>query len=175
MYCNQCGKEINKEMRFCPFCGAEQKRRNAGKSNVSEEKETKEEAQGESQKRETTFDKSNEEQNSTKEPSKIETEKSSVKKEAEDTSEKKSNSQTKDTNKGEKNNSWDSWRSLFGPIYYFQEGLWKKGLLLLSVIFLASSILFNVFPRTSFLWIFLILYITVFEYMPRKDIEESIS
>ncbi|AYW46475.1 zinc-ribbon domain-containing protein [Tetragenococcus koreensis] len=27
MYCNQCGKEINKEMRFCPFCGAEQKRR----------------------------------------------------------------------------------------------------------------------------------------------------
>ncbi|WP_082786936.1 zinc-ribbon domain-containing protein [Tetragenococcus halophilus] len=22
MYCNQCGKEINKEVRFCPFCGA---------------------------------------------------------------------------------------------------------------------------------------------------------
>lgn len=129
--------------------------------------------QEKSQEKESSLAKSNGGQENTKETSKIDKEKSSVKKEAENTSEKKSNSQTKENTKSEKNNSWDSWRALLGPFYYFQEGLWKKGLLLLSIIFLASSILFNVFPRTSFLWMFLILYITVFEYMPRKDIERK--
>ena len=82
---------------------------------------------------------------------KIDKEKSSVKKETGDTSEKESNSQTKENTKSKKNNSWDSWRALLGPFYYFQEGLWKKGLLLLSAVFLASSILFNIFLQTSFL------------------------
>ncbi|MDN6736324.1 MAG: zinc ribbon domain-containing protein, partial [Tetragenococcus koreensis] len=157
MYCSQCGKEINKEMRFCPFCGAEQKRRNADKSNASEEKETKTEAQEKSEEKESPLTESNEEQDNTKETSKIDTGKSSIEKVEEDTSEKKTNSQTKNTKK--ENNSWGSWRSLLGPVYYFQKGLWKKGLLLLSAVFLASSVLFNIFLQTSFSWIFLILYI----------------
>lgn len=170
MYCKQCGKKINKEVRFCPFCGTEQKRRNTGKANVSSEKETKEDTQEESQKVETTSLKSNEEQNNEEVFDKIEDNTDSSKEKAKENPEKKTESQTKDNDKDKKTDSWNSWRSLLGPIYYFQEGIWKKGLLLLSGIFIVSGILFNIFLQTSFFWIFFVLYISVFEYMSRKDI-----
>lgn len=173
MYCTQCGKKINEEALFCPFCGAEQRQKNTDKPEVSEEGETKVDIPEENIEEESSSYKAEDEQNNAEESENIETETNSVGKEAEDTSEERTDDKSKGSNKEESNHNWDSWRALLGPFYYFQEGLWKKGLLLLSAVFLASSALFNMFPQTSFIWIFLILYIAVFEYMPRKDIERK--
>lgn len=173
MYCTQCGKKINEEALFCPFCGAEQRQKNTHKPEVAEELETKvDNIPEENIEEESSSYKAEDEQNNAEKSENIETEKDSVGKEAEDTSEEKTDDKSKGSNE-ESNHNWGSWRALLGPFYYFQEGLWKKGLILLSAVFLASSVLFNMFPQTSFLWIFLILYIAVFEYMPRKDIERK--
>jgi len=174
MYCTQCGKKINEEALFCPFCGAEQRQKNTHKPEVAEELETKvDNIPEENIEEESSSYKAEDEQNNAEKSENIETEKDSVGKEAEDTSEERTDDKSKGSNKEESNHNWDSWRALLGPFYYFQEGLWKKGILLLSAVFLASSILFNMFLQTSFIWIFLILYIIVFEYMPRKDIERK--
>ncbi|MEL5938153.1 zinc ribbon domain-containing protein [Tetragenococcus halophilus] len=173
MYCNQCGKEINKEVSFCPFCGADQRQKSAGKPEAVEGEKTNVETSEENIEKGPSSSIEDDEQNNAEESKKMKTEINSVGKETESISGEKTNDKSRGSNKEENNRNWDSWRALLGPLYYFQEGLWKKGLLLLSAIFLASSVLFNMFPQTSFLWIFLILYIAVFEYMPRKDIERK--
>lgn len=176
MYCVQCGKKINEEALFCSFCGAKQRQKNIGESKdieVTEEKGNKVDTSEGNNENELSSSVAEDGQNSVEESTQIEDETNSVGKETENISEEKANDKTKSSDKEEKNRNWDSWRSLLGPIYYFQEGLWKKGLLILSAVLLASSILISLFPQLSVLWTFLIVYATTFEYTSSKDIERK--
>lgn len=93
MYCNNCGKKIEKNTKFCQFCGTKQKHEKMDNKSSSGEKDEKT-------------------------PVAFKNEK------------KKNSQQISEEETISKWNNFNIWASLFGLIYYFYKGLWKKGLLL---------------------------------------------
>lgn len=136
MYCNNCGKKIEKNTKFCQFCGTKQKHEKMDNKSSSGEKDEKT-------------------------PVAFKNEK------------KKNSQQISEEETISKWNNFNIWASLFGLIYYFYKGLWKKGLLLTSILLLVISFI-SFFVATNSFWLLaIILHIILFGYMANIDIKRK--
>lgn len=69
--------------------------------------------------------------------------------------------------------TWNIYASVFGLIYYIRKGLWKKGVIITSILFLTISVLSFLIPTYVLFIVTISLHIFIFGYLGNKDIEKN--
>ncbi|GBD65931.1 hypothetical protein TEHN7128_0334 [Tetragenococcus halophilus subsp. halophilus] len=147
MKCENCGKKIDRHVKFCPHCGTEQKPQSVNTSIVTKSIDNKQ-----SNNKTKTTNAGNE------------------KKQKKLTNEKRPLSEVKKISNLHK---WNIWASVFGLVYYVIQGLWKKGVLLASALFIIISVLSFFFPTNILLVAAMVLHFFIFGYLGNKDTEQT--
>ncbi|MEK2536129.1 zinc-ribbon domain-containing protein [Tetragenococcus halophilus] len=134
MYCTNCGNKLKEDDKFCPNCGNPLSRENKESNTKKLNTDNQNDIEGFSQYNE-SVEKNN--KNRTK------------------------NSRTNKSNSFFNNEHFNIWSAIFGVFYYIYKGLWKKGLLLQSLVTLVIAFIQLFVPEEAPLeWISVALFAT---------------
>ena len=69
--------------------------------------------------------------------------------------------------------NFNIWAAIFGPLYYIYKGLWKKGLILSSLILIVIGVAELLFPTASLNWVTIGLNVGVYGALANFDINRK--